>query len=420
MSVKAIKTEANLNADNFRDLIDNEIQRIELPVTVDLTAEDLYAVILFLYALEKHHTEVIISHCSQALKEFTSRELHAAAPRAAAEQQEPDELDKMLNVSAATEQANASAASQTEAEAEPRKSPRLKEFASEALKDQLREYECRFERQRAENEALEKQYESRFVQQQAEIEGLKNQLREHELRQAQSCEADLSLDALPVTLAKQVNFQPEPTQESQHEFKALYKHGEVPNGARQISQGRCFRLLFDLLPPWVTIVPRTFSAGLPLTFGIEWEGNWEVVHVDRSRAFRDVWLSSSSSSASVSSLPTYGSDRTLSVAQISLRSPVGYIRFQRPAIVNRLVVTVPDSRENKAVDAGIICGFYRGAEQWCVTVSLHAWRVDGSPSRHRTEELSQAVDEIALPHRLRVARTTCASHCWNCRRMTLS
>lgn len=187
--------------------------------------------------------------------------------------------------------------------------------------------------------------------------------------------------------------------EAQHEFKALlaiYLHrygGEVPNGARQLGYGRCFRFLFHLLPPSMTIVPRTFSGGLPQAFGVEWEGNWEVVQVDRSRALRDIWATSCSSSALMSSFAAaYGNDRTLSVAQVSLRSPVGYIRFQRPVIVNRLVLVVPDRNENRA---GYICGFYLGAEQWCATVNLETWRANGHSFAEVGNSL-HAVDEIAF------------------------
>jgi len=131
---------------------------------------------------------------------------------------------------------------------------------------------------------------------------------------------------------------------------------QKPASAR--SGAQCFRLAFNRLPLGVfqPYVPANFSVGLPSSLAASWEGLWEPVH--RSRG------------VSRETLPW----RT----QLALRTSLGYLRFQQPVVLRRLLVAVRagDISAARWGEDALICGRLTSASQekkqstkkWCVNL----------------------------------------------------
>jgi len=115
------------------------------------------------------------------------------------------------------------------------------------------------------------------------------------------------------------------------------------------SKSRFFRLALHRIPPWQVTVPINFSSGLSGAADVTWEGRWEAK-----------------------------ADRLI------LQTALGYIRFARPVVACRFLVSVPVATEDEGGQVwgrdALICGRLKGREQWCTSLD-HA----AAAARHMGE-----------------------------------
>lgn len=144
------------------------------------------------------------------------------------------------------------------------------------------------------------------------------------------------------------------------------------------SRSRCFRIDFQRLPLLGGYLARGFSAGLPPSLAAEWEGIWEVTPALHAQG--------PGAGASGGRVPW--------ASQVTLRSALGYLTFQRPVILRRLLLAVPgspDTEEYRTWRGGpvgaswgldsLVCGRLQRREMWCTSLAQLAattWSLGGA------------------------------------------